>query len=84
VGKPHYISPEQFRGKPVCQSDIYSMGATLFYLATGVDPEPITTLRLKEYKPGADSKLATIIERSTKLDVSNRYQNAAEVLKQLS
>jgi tRNA A-37 threonylcarbamoyl transferase component Bud32 len=85
VGKPHYIAPEQFRGKPTCQSDIYSMGATLFYLATGIEPEPITTLRLKEYIPtGADSKLAAIIERSTKLDVSARYQNAAEVLQQLS
>jgi serine/threonine-protein kinase len=84
VGKPHYIAPEQFRGKPTSQSDIYSMGASLFYLATGIDPEPITTLRLQEYIKGkADSTLAMIIEKSTKLDVTARYQKAEEVLKQL-
>jgi serine/threonine protein kinase len=83
VGKPNYIAPEQFRGKPVCQSDIYSMGATLFYLAQGTDPEPITTLRLKEHRHNADSKLCAIIEKSTKLDVANRFQTVNEVLKDL-
>ncbi|MHC4914695.1 MAG: serine/threonine-protein kinase, partial [Planctomycetota bacterium] len=39
VGTPFYISPEQVRGKtPTAQSDIYSLGCTLFCLVTGRPP----------------------------------------------
>src|SRR5581483_12186920 len=41
VGKHSYIPPEQFRGKATTQSDIYAMGASIFYLLTGTEPEPI-------------------------------------------
>ena len=41
VGKQAYLAPEQFRGHPTPASDIYSLGATLFYLATGRDPRPL-------------------------------------------
>ena len=90
VGKPHYIAPEQFRGKPTIQSDLYSMGATLYYLLTAVEPEPITSLRLDDNLPAANNKiavcnkkLATIIEKATKLDVANRYQNARAILEEM-
>lgn len=39
LGTPHYISPEQGRGKPVDhRSDIYALGATFYHMVTGRPP----------------------------------------------
>ncbi|HVR75956.1 MAG TPA: serine/threonine-protein kinase [Planctomycetota bacterium] len=39
MGTPHYISPEQGRGRPVDhRSDIYSLGATFYHMVTGRPP----------------------------------------------
>jgi hypothetical protein len=46
VGKQSYISPEQFRGKAGPQSDLYSLGATVYFALGGLDPEPLTRLTL--------------------------------------
>ena len=80
VGKPNYIAPEQFRGKPTVQSDIYSLGATLYYLLIGDDPPAITVLHPHSVKPGVSQQLDQIIARCTQLDISKRYESAAAML----
>ena len=47
AGTPHYMAPEQFRGKPVAASDIYAMGVIAFELVTGRRPfNPESSLEL--------------------------------------
>ena len=48
VGKQSYLPPEQFRGQACPASDLYAMGATVFFLLTGKDPTPISTIKLQE------------------------------------
>ncbi|MBD2104594.1 protein kinase [Leptolyngbya sp. FACHB-261] len=38
IGAEGYSAPEQDRGRPVLQSDLYSVGSTLVYLLTGSGP----------------------------------------------
>src|SRR5215510_1487919 len=45
VGTPTFASPEQFAGGPVdARSDIYSLGATLWFALPGLAPHPGKTL----------------------------------------
>jgi tRNA A-37 threonylcarbamoyl transferase component Bud32 len=84
VGKHCYLPPEQFRGKPCTQSDIYAMGATLYYLLIGEDPEPITSSNPSLKCPEISSELNAIIARATALDIAKRCANAEEIEAALS
>jgi serine/threonine-protein kinase len=79
VGKQAYISPEQFRGKAVAQSDIYSLGCTLYYLATGGDPEALSQ---SELPPPVDLKmpeLNKLIRACTALELQERISSMEAV-----
>ncbi|MBY0551727.1 MAG: serine/threonine protein kinase [Candidatus Obscuribacterales bacterium] len=52
AGKHAYTPPEQFGGKAVAQSDLYALGGTLYFLATGEDPEALTQLELSAEPSG--------------------------------
>jgi serine/threonine-protein kinase len=79
VGKQNYVPPEQFRGKPCQQSDLYSLGATLFFLLTATLPEPLTTSTA-----AAAMSLSPIIEKATELSLADRYLSARAMLEDLS
>lgn len=79
VGKHAYIPPEQFRGKPNHQSDIYAMGASVYFLLIGKDPQPITSSRPKEDDENVSHGLDHIVARATALDTNYRYPSAQEL-----
>ncbi len=80
VGKHAYLPPEQFRGRPVPQSDIYAMGACLHFLLTGEDPEPVSVAHPILLCRSIDPKIEQIVERATALDTAERFASAAVML----
>lgn len=81
VGKQSYIPPEQFRGKAVPQSDLYSFGATLQFLLTAKDPEPLSESHPNESVPEISSEVDQFVAKLTAMELSERYGDAAEALK---
>ncbi len=79
VGKHSYIPPEQFRGKACPQSDIYALGATMYFLLTAEEPEPITVAHPAVNTPMISKKMDDIVAKCTAQDLESRYQNAGEV-----
>lgn len=79
VGKHAYIPPEQFRGRPSEQSDIYALGGTLHFLLTGVEPEPLSPSRPRQINEVVSAELDAIIAKATALDCGKRYARASEM-----
>lgn len=84
VGKHAYLPPEQFRGKPCAQSDLYAMGATIFFLCTGLAPEPISCSHPAKFNEGVDGKLDLLVAKLTAVELEDRFQSVFEVAEKLS
>ena len=78
VGKHAYIPAEQFRGKPVPQSDIYSLGGSMFYLLTGKEPEPISTSHPANHNENVSIELDRIVAKATATSLEVRYADVQE------
>ncbi len=83
VGKQAYISPEQFRGKAVVQSDIYALGCTLFFLVTGQDPEALSTSKASLVHEQVSQGLDLLIADCTAMEAGERIGSAQEVVLRL-
>ena len=83
VGKPAYLPPEQFRGQPVSQSDIYGMGATLSFLLTGKEPEPISVSHPREENKKVSRSMDNIVAKATAINLKDRYANCSQIIEDL-
>jgi len=83
VGKHSYLPPEQFRGTPVPQSDLYSLGATLHFLLTGVDPEPISVSHPRRVNPEVSESMDIFVARATAMTLEARHQTIEELEQEL-
>jgi serine/threonine-protein kinase len=93
IGSPPYMAPEQFHGKAVFASDLYSLGITMYQMLTGVlpyeTPSPAELARLmtgelvappRTRNPRLPRAVNEIVMRALAPDVSHRYQRAADLL----
>lgn len=83
VGKQCYMPPEQFRGKTSVQSDIYAMGASLYFLLVGSEPEPLTSSHPRSVCSEIPEELDQIVARATALEPESRYASALELERDL-
>ncbi|MCR5718207.1 MAG: PASTA domain-containing protein, partial [Oscillospiraceae bacterium] len=97
IGTVHYISPEQARGDETDEkSDIYSVGVMLYEMLTGQKPfdtdNPIsiavmhmqnTPQRPRSINPDIPAGLEEIILRAMEKDPENRYQTAADMIRDI-
>lgn len=79
IGKQSFIAPEQFKGKPTPRSDIYSLGATAYFLLTGKLPEPLSQSNPRSVNDSLSDALCDLIERCTNLE-ENARPSSAELL----
>jgi eukaryotic-like serine/threonine-protein kinase len=97
IGTAAYMSPEQARGEEVDhRTDIWSFGATLYEMLTGQKPFGQThdqallysilndtTEAVSRIRPEIPKPLDRVIQKSLEKEKSRRYQNMAELLKDL-
>ena len=93
IGSPPYMAPEQFHGKAVFASDIYSLGVTMYQMLTGTlpyhTPGPGDIERLmrgelttppRARNPKIPAGISDIVMKAMAPDVASRYSRAADLL----
>ncbi len=97
IGTVFYISPEQASGKPIDhRSDIYSLGATMYEMATGnlpftaESPVSVALMQVKsipknprEHNPAMPRGLEQIILIAMEKNPAHRFQSASQMLRHL-
>lgn len=83
VGTYGYMPQEQFGGRTVRASDLYSLGATLIYLVTGTNPAdlPQKNFRIQfEQVANLSTSFTKWLQRITEPDLEQRFLTANEAL----
>ena len=93
IGSPPYMAPEQFHGKAVFASDVYSVGITMYQMLTGALPydapapadierlmrgELVTAPRLKNSR--IPKAISDIVLKALDPVLTRRYQRASDLL----
>jgi eukaryotic-like serine/threonine-protein kinase len=97
MGTPHYMAPEQIRGKGVDhRTDIYAFGVLLYQLLSGRLPFPGVTYSelvlqiatetpksLLEFAPGTPPALVEVVQRAMARSPAERFENLGQMARAL-
>ena len=79
AGRPSYTPPEQFRGQPTPQSDLFALGAILHYMLQGKDPPPLCAGSSDEETVWTSSAVEELIRNCCQFEASERPKSAREI-----
>jgi eukaryotic-like serine/threonine-protein kinase len=83
VGTYGYMAPEQFRGQALLATDLYGLGTTLLYLASGQDPADLVVQDMKiDFRQGVKTSkvFATWLDGLLEPIPEDRYRTAGLAL----
>ena len=92
VGTMGYAPPELFSGRVQPASDVYSLGATMFHLLTGADPQDNPLLifdfaknpRPRQIAPSLSTEMEQILMKTVEYRPEDRYRTAGELRNELA
>jgi len=92
VGTMGYAPPELFSGRVQPASDVYSLGATMFHLLTGADPQDNPLLifdfaknpRPRQIAPQISSEMEQILMRCVEYKPDDRFRTANDLRNELA
>ena len=83
VGTYGYMPPEQFGGQSIPPSDLYALGATLIYLATGQHPDQLSQREMRilfEDRVNLSPTLIDWLKWLTQPSIDRRLESAKQAL----
>jgi len=80
IGTPAFAPKELFEGKAEERTDLYSLGATMHCLLTGIIPTgSFSFTPVRKSNPGVSAELEKIVMKSLEMDIEARYVSAREM-----
>jgi serine/threonine-protein kinase len=85
IGTPGYMSSEQAAGRPIYNSDLYSLGLMAIYLLSGIHPTELpmdneAEFRLPQFVPPISDRLQQVLIRSIRYHPRDRFTDAKTML----
>ncbi len=97
AGTPPYMAPEQLRGRPTAESDIYGFAAVAYEMLTGGPPFKADTAvdlyelqrqgeieKPKKIRPDLPDAAQEVLLRALSFNASDRYSNALRFAEELA